>query len=65
MQPLPLQIPGGIELVVIFLIFFVLLIPVALVVGALYLYVRRKDRLAELESRVETLEAELDEMGEE
>ncbi len=66
MYPLPLQVPGGIELLVIGLIFVILAIPVALVVVLVVLFMRRsgddsasEDRIAELEARVEDLESEL------
>ncbi|MFB6136179.1 MAG: hypothetical protein ABEJ04_05430 [Halobacteriaceae archaeon] len=57
--PLPLQMPGGVELLVIFVMFlFPLLVLAALVGVAAYLYSRRKGHLEELEARVEELEAE-------
>jgi len=56
----PLQLPGGMELLVVLMIF---LIPaaflVAIVGGVVYLLRRRSGRLEELESRIEELEAEM------
>jgi hypothetical protein len=53
---IPLQMPGGPELLIIL---FILLVIVAAVGGVLYLLTRgsgRGERIDELESRVETLE---------
>jgi flagellar basal body-associated protein FliL len=46
----PLQAPGGFELIVILLI---VLIPLAIVAGAVYFLRRRRARAEELESRVD------------
>lgn len=67
MSPLPLQVPGGIELFIIGMIFVILAIPVALLVILIVLLRRRskedsgsEDRIDELEARVEELESELE-----
>jgi p-aminobenzoyl-glutamate transporter AbgT len=50
---LPLQVPGGPELLVILLMF---LVPLAVVGAVVYVLRRRSDRVEELESRIEELE---------
>lgn len=52
---LPLQFPGGPELLVILLIF---LVPLAVVGAVVYVLRRRSDRVEELEARVEELEGD-------
>ena len=55
-----LQMPGGVELLVILLIFLVLVgVPAVLLLGALY-FLRRRSRVEELEDEVEELEAEVE-----
>jgi hypothetical protein len=62
--PLPLQLPGGPELVVI----AVVLLPLVLLAGIGYVLVRRllnlpdPNRVAELEREVETLRERVDEL---
>lgn len=57
---LPLQIPGGPELIVVFVIMFLFMFALPLVVIglAVYLFRQRSSRVEELEARVEELEAE-------
>ncbi len=69
MQPLPLQVPGLVELGVIFLIFLILAVPVALLVGLIILLRRRsegsqseQETIDELETRVAELEAEIEDL---
>lgn len=61
----PLQfggIPGGIELLIIGLIFLLILaLPVGLVIVIIWALRRRRGRVEELESRVSELERELEE----
>ena len=52
---LPLQIPGGPELLVIL---FMFLVPLAVVGAVVYVLRRRSDRVEELESRIEELESD-------
>jgi uncharacterized membrane protein len=52
---LPLQVPGGPELLVILFIF---LVPLAVVGAVVYVLRRRSDRVEELEARVEELEGD-------
>lgn len=55
-----LQVPGGVELLVILLIFLVLVgVPVALVLAVLY-FLRRRSRVEELEAEVEELRGQQD-----
>ncbi|WP_276259625.1 hypothetical protein [Haloglomus litoreum] len=63
---LPLQVPGGLELLVIALVFLVPLALLVAAVAAVVYFLRRSggdgadpDRVAALESRVDELEAEL------
>lgn len=56
---LPLQVPGGVELAVIFLI---VLVPASLVVGILVILRRRRLRFEHLQSRLRTLESRVDEL---
>lgn len=72
MQPLPLQVPGFTELAVIALIFIILALPVALLIGLiLWLRGRSEDatskqktiedleeKVAELEGQIEDLEGD-------
>jgi len=52
-----LQMPGGVELLVILLIFLILVgVPVVLILGVLY-FLRRRGRVKELEAEVEELRA--------
>lgn len=69
MQPLPLQVPGFMELAVILLIFLLLAVPVALLVGLVLLLRRRSERgqpegetIEELESRVAALETKIEDL---
>lgn len=55
---LPLQIPGGPELIIIFMIMFMFAIPLVAIGLAVYLFRQRSSRVEELEARVEELEAE-------
>jgi hypothetical protein len=59
MVPLQFGIPGGPELLVIFLILFLTAVPVLLVVLFLASRSGGSDRVEELEARVEELEDEL------
>lgn len=67
MQPLPLQVPGFMELAVIVLIFAILAVPVALLIG-LVIWLRRRsesaepteDEIEELEAKVAELEAQVE-----
>jgi hypothetical protein len=53
-----LQIPGGVELLVILLIFLILVgVPAVLILGVLY-FLRRRGRVEELEAEVEELRAQ-------
>jgi K+-transporting ATPase A subunit len=52
---LPLQVPGGPELLVIL---FMFLVPLAVVGAVVYVLRRRSDRVEELEARVEELEGD-------
>lgn len=54
----PLQVPGGPELIVLFMILVMFLVPLAAIGLAVYLFRQRSSRVAELEARVEELEAE-------
>jgi len=57
---LPLQVPGGIELLVIFVIFVLILaLPLGLLVVVIWALRRRRGHLEALEARVEALEAEM------
>jgi|GEM_PF-6244914 len=57
-----LQLPGGVELLVILLIFLVLVgVPAVLLLGALYV-LRRRGRVEELEEEIDALEAEVEEL---
>jgi Tfp pilus assembly protein PilN len=57
-----LQLPGGVELLVILLIFLILVgVPAVLLLGALYV-LRRRSRVEELENEVDALEAEIEEL---
>jgi hypothetical protein len=57
-----LQMPGGVELLVILLIFLILVgVPAVLLLGALYV-LRRRSRVEELEEEVDALEAEVEEL---
>jgi len=62
--PVPFQapLPGGIELLVVLLVFVVLFgVPLVLLVGAYLLWDRRgDDRVASLEARIDELEDGLD-----
>lgn len=67
MQPLPLQIPGFMELAVILLIFLILAVPVALLVGLVLVLRRRSEdsqskgeTIEELETRVSKLETKIE-----
>jgi hypothetical protein len=53
--------PGGAELLVIALLFVILLSPLALLVGLVYLLRQRRRQVSDLETRVDDLERELDE----
>ncbi|WP_178915824.1 hypothetical protein [Natronomonas gomsonensis] len=61
MLPLQFGIPGGPELLIIFLILFLFAVPVLLVVLFLVSRSGSSDRVEELEARVEELESELEE----
>ncbi|MCY4729464.1 hypothetical protein KY092_02690 [Natronomonas gomsonensis] len=61
MLPLQFGIPGGPELLIIFLILFLFAVPVLLVVLFLVSRSGGSDRVEELEARVEELENELEE----
>lgn len=50
---LPLQVPGGIELATVFLMF---LVPAIVVITIIVVLGRRRNRIQELRSRVQTLE---------
>ena len=69
MQPLPLQVPGFMELAVILLIFLILAVPVALLVGLVLLLRRRSEgaqsegeTVEELETRVAALETKIEDL---
>lgn len=53
-----LQIPGGPELIIIFMILTLLGLPILAILAAVYIYSQRSSRVAELEDRVEELESE-------
>jgi SNF family Na+-dependent transporter len=61
MLPLQFGIPGGPELLIIFLILFLLAVPVLLLVLFLVSRSGGSNRVEELEARVEELEKELEE----
>lgn len=69
MQPLPLQVPGFMELAVIVLIFLMLAVPVALLVGLVLVLRRRSEAsrsngetIEELETRVADLETKMEDL---
>jgi type IV secretory pathway VirB3-like protein len=61
----PLQVPGGPELLIIFILFLFLAVPALLVVAVIVYLLRRQpsgpdDRVADLEQRVDELETRLE-----
>ena len=68
MVPLQMGVPGGAEVLVILLVSVLLFgVPLVLLVGGGFLYLRskgnREDRIDELEREVEHLKAELDDQA--
>ena len=61
-MPLPLQIPGAIELAVILLIFLILLVPIVVLVLGIRWYRGRSDTDDATEERIDELEAEVAEL---
>lgn len=62
MQPLPLQVPGFMELAVIALIFIILALPVALIIGLIFWLRGRTDDATSKEATVEELEKQVAEL---